>query len=32
MHTNTYFRPSWFSGAGLGTGGCPGHWGSKASF
>lgn len=27
MHTNTYFRQSWFSGAGLGTAGCPGHWG-----
>lgn len=32
MHTNTYFRQSWFSEAGLGTGGHPGHWGDKTSF
>lgn len=32
MHINTYFRQSWFSGARLGAGGCPGHWGDKASF
>lgn len=32
MHTNTYFRQSWFNGAGLGAGVCPGHWGNKASF